>query len=314
MYPDDVVEVLHKGPPKHSPIEEYESPLLYYRPEQQVHIICDRWHLGEWIYPRILGRSTDADDANLWHIEAFLRSRGALLVHTTLPSFVIAQNVETRGDDLVNMLQTTEIVSGYTSMIKRTQLPLWTYDYIAHNLTFTATGIVTSADAAGRKVADLNPFITYVGPSRPGLLLLGDVRHELRDFVHKVDPRVTIPAGVAFGPARNTSGHYLLSHLPSNVRHISGIANACDVDDAEALWETLGRPATITLGRHAYDVVKKFNPSTGAVPHPQYVKRFHNKFGAQYGRLISDVAIRPRNELSWRPVAPDSSPTLKKVA
>lgn len=299
--PRDTVEVLHKGPPTKSLLDEYETPLLEYRPGRGHHIICDRWHLGEWIYPQILGRDSDADDGMLWHIEAFLRSRGAMLVHTTLQTDLISSNIARRGDDLVTVLQTAEIMSGYMSMVRRTQLPLWTYDYTAHDATFASMGIVASAEAAEKNAEILNPFVTYVGPRRPSLLLFGEVRHEVRDFARRVDPAATIGNGVAFGPARGTSGYFLLRHLTSGTRQIMGVANACDVDDAEKLWTALGFPTMVALGRSAYDAVRVFFPEVGAVPHPQYVRRFHKASGNTYARLIADVARNPRDEIGWRP-------------
>lgn len=47
--------LMHCGPPKTaSPYDEYVRPLLHAR--QGWTIICDRWHLGEMVWPAIFGR------------------------------------------------------------------------------------------------------------------------------------------------------------------------------------------------------------------------------------------------------------------
>src|ERR687897_2440373 len=57
-YPADSISEFHKGPPHHHPLVEYEQPLFHYRPGTGRHIICDRWHVGEAVYPEVLGRAT----------------------------------------------------------------------------------------------------------------------------------------------------------------------------------------------------------------------------------------------------------------
>lgn len=69
----DKVEVWHRGAPTHHPLEEYLLPLLSYRPGTGHHLILDRWHWGEAVYPKILNRPTQLGDAAWWSIEAYLR-------------------------------------------------------------------------------------------------------------------------------------------------------------------------------------------------------------------------------------------------
>lgn len=325
MCPSDVVEILHKGPPNLSPITEYEQPLFSYRPGQKRHIICDRWHLGEWVYPRVLGRPTRADDANLWHIEAFLESRGAVLVYATPDANVISRNITERGDDLVNVLHTTEIISGYQAQIAQTRLPVWRYDYTVSSPAFFSECLIAYAEVRDIGTARLNPFVTYVGPADPQVLLVGDVRHELRNIVgHGLDIGDTVEYGAAFGPERATSGHYLLSHLPSALRRVTGLANSCDVDDISALRAVLGYPRTVALGANAYRTLNNriTGPDAGmpfgAVPHPQYIRRFHHQHGTAYGRLILDVTRTARDATRWRPATPNTlpntPPTSRRVA
>ena len=79
------VELLHKGPPVLHPLDEYVVPLLHYRPFRGEHVVCDRWHWGEGVYPQVFPRSTQFDDAVRYYTELFLMSRGAYVVHVSGP-------------------------------------------------------------------------------------------------------------------------------------------------------------------------------------------------------------------------------------
>src|SRR5690348_14510865 len=85
LHRHEPIELLHKGPCISHPLDEYELPLINYRPGAK-HIVCDRWHLGEAIYPAILKRNTKWDVAIDRHIELFLRSRGACQIGLTATS------------------------------------------------------------------------------------------------------------------------------------------------------------------------------------------------------------------------------------
>jgi hypothetical protein len=285
--PSDDVDILHKGPPTEHPLDEYERPLFDYRPGTERHIICDRWHIGEWIYPEILGRTTQADLPTWHHINMFLASRGALLVHVMLDSNKIIKNVSQRGDYLITSQQAVEASGMYHKLIDRSQLA--TYHYDTYGYAHSIPEIIFAAAQASLAAEALNNFVTYVGPPKPRYLLLGDVRHNLRHSVHFSHPSTTIGEGPAFGPYRGTSGHYLLKHLPDVVTRHLGVANACDVDDAHQLWETLGKPRTVALGTNAAKMTASFRASRAA--HPQYVRRFHNTGGVEYGHNIASMLL-----------------------
>lgn len=74
-------EVIHKGPPTLPAVEEYTKSLESYW-GNNVHVVCDRWHLGELVYPLSRSRSTDLTLAGFAEIEDFLLSVGAVLVYT----------------------------------------------------------------------------------------------------------------------------------------------------------------------------------------------------------------------------------------
>lgn len=282
------VELKHKGPPVLHPLDEYVVPLLDYRPFRGQHVICDRWHWGEYVYPQVFKRATRHDDAVRYYTELFLLSRGAHVVHVTGPECRTRRCIEHRGDDLVNV-ESVETMHLLFDDCERTSLNSFVRvdGHAVYDDALGYVDIISTAATVGRRASALGPFTTYVGPVKPDLLLLGDVRGKSMPDYSDLRP--------AFMPYPATSGHYLLTQL---TRYLSveqlgriGLANACDVDDPEQLWHALGRPYTVTLGRHA-------NKATGSwvdhsVHHPQFVRRFKNSLGAEYVRdIISGSPIR----------------------
>lgn len=283
----DTVRVKHRGPPHEHPLLEYGLPLWPYRGRGGNHVICDRWHLGEAVYPQVLERPTQLDDASLIHIELTLRTRGAVLVHLSQPVDVLERRLQARGDDLVKIEHLGPIIKGYAAACVRTQLrPVLHIQ--GRDPTVYVDTIITIATRRDVEVEPLRAFTTYVGPPRPRLLLLGDTRDRL------------LPGWVdapAFVPMPTTSGHYLLTALRIELKsNRVGLANACDVDDVGALYATLGRPAVVTLGKKAEAAVHEVLGQRPSVPHPQWVRRFAHRKSREYADLI----MGRRDAVDWR--------------
>ena len=278
--PEDRVEIIKKGPPKGHPLDEYVRPLLAYRPDRGRHIICDRWHWGERIYPQVLGRKTQMDEEVWRYVEMFLESRGALVVAVGREVEDHRKSFIERGDDLIDVNQLTELGRLYTLTQTRSLLPSVAYRAVSHDDNEHHNDIIVQAWRRERR-NPLAEFTTYVGPRQPKILLFGDVRNG--EFAEG--------DGAAFGPYPATSGHYLLRALattqwrPQNL----GLANACDVDDPVTLWKALDCPQVVTLGANAHFRAKLCGIPHGAVPHPQYVRRFHHKDYEWYGELIKEA-------------------------
>lgn len=298
------VEVWKAGPPPPNahPLDLYETPLLDYRPGAGRHIICDRWHVGEWIYPALLGRKTRADTPSWLHLDLFLQSRGALLVHVTTDAAALARTLEKRGDDLVAPEQSSVLVKRYENELSLSWLPRYT---TGRDNPFAVADIIAQARHLEANAAPLADFVTYVGPTRPRYLILGDVRHELRSFKpHALRDlgESTRSYGPAFGPLPSTSGHYLLQHLPQRLWDAGvGLANACDADDVRELWQVLGKPKVVALGRNAQRAISHVLPTAGALPHPQFARRFMARHGHEYAKIIEQSLLTGEDLLSWRP-------------
>lgn len=284
--PGDKVEVLHKGPPTQHPLNEYEVPLFGYRPGRGHHLICDRWHVGEWVYPEVLGRPSLATKAIWYHTEMFLMSRGAVVFYPQLPLDLMKDRVAKRGDDLVAVHQLARIQAGYDYVATRHLLPWRSW------LDPDPTAIVALARHRDRMSQRLSDYTTYIGPPRPERLLLGDVRNATYDG----DPRP------AFMPYRSTSGAWLLSNLRPGDFHGLGIMNACDVDDALiAQYTTFDDVPTVALGIHAHGKMNGTGTYHNGVPHPQYIRRFHTRQGEAYAAAIGR-AFAGEEMIKWRPV------------
>lgn len=288
--PRDKVEVLKKGPPHPTqhPLDEYVTPLLSYRPGLGHHIICDRWHVGEWIYPEVLGRTTQADRAVWYYTEMFLASRGALVFYPRTPVDVIKERVTRRGDDLVAVHQLAKVFAGYDYMRDQHLLPYrhWTVD-----TTHAVQTVLVHGRHRENMAKRLNTLTTYVGPPAPEWLLVGDIR--IGTYDGDLRP--------AFMPYRSTSGHYLFSALRRHQFTSLGVINANDVDDAVwAQYDIFHDVDTVTLGNHARGKMNGAGRDHPGVPHPQYVRRFHNKQGDAYAEAIEQARVG-KDMITWRP-------------
>jgi hypothetical protein len=76
--------VYHAGPPTGGSLVAYEDPIAWYDPLGTEHVILDRWHVGEYVWPAIFRRPTDmVDPAVRRHVEMFMCSRGCTVVYAT---------------------------------------------------------------------------------------------------------------------------------------------------------------------------------------------------------------------------------------
>lgn len=293
-YPTDSVELLHRGPPSAHPLDEYVTPLLEYEPGTGRHIVCDRWHLGELVYPKILGRLTKMTQAVFRYVEAFLRSRGALthVMETDLEECL--KRCADRGETFVTGDQLIDVHAAFVDVA----LSSVTAEVVSHE---TPDCIIANARRLEGYAQHLAPFITPVGHPHPGVLMFGDERVCTGQPCHHKTVKHSM-FGPAFMPYPATSGQYLLGAWHSaNALY----ANACDVDDPVRLWQAVGSPQrVIALGSRAHQALIHSDIPHDAVPHPQYVRRFHHGAYAEYGSLIQRVNLTGGNALKWRPSSP----------
>jgi thymidylate kinase len=298
---DGNVTVRKAGPPTRHPLDEYVTPLLEYEPGGSEHIICDRWHVGEWVYPRVKGRPTRMDRPVLNYVEAFLRSKGAVTVVLNPPVATLQDRVYRRGDDYVRVGELPVLHEAYSAR----ELPeLPTMSYILgdpHPDRNHVAAVVLQAARCAAAASRFNPFVTPVGSLQPRALILGDVRgcgggDRCRHTQHH------LTSGTAFMPYAATSGHYLLGALEhTSLIHSSVFANACDVDDPTSVWAAYRQPPVVTLGRNAHRLLDLAGLPHASAPHPQFIRRFHHREAERYGKLIESLVGTEEDQLSWRP-------------
>lgn len=310
--PSDTVEVRHAKVPTQHPLDEYERSLSWYRPGEGNHLILDRWHWGEYVYPSVLNRESKLDYQMMWHIENYLLRLGAVVVQCTQYADQYRRVYQERGNHLHEQAILPAVEHFYRNVRRRTHLPVVDYNWCSA-VWGDQHRIIQVAEKSERNFAELNRFTTYVGPRNPKFLLLGDkraVRRQGRDDAKPVLVGHEPNLDPAFMPFGDTSGHFLLGATLSGDEHGAlfrcGLANACDVDDPEELWLALGQPRVVALGRNSVKRLSRIvrigfdaNHSWGAVPHPQYVRRFHHGDQWAYGQNIRMAARHGGDYSKW---------------
>jgi len=276
-------EVIHAGVPTKGSIEEYETALNGYDPREEEHLVLDRWHVGEYVWPEIFGRESDFDLATRRHVEMFMSSRGATVVYgdrdrEKLKKELVLHNEPLAPEDL-------ERASGLFAQartFKAEYVDVWDYDYDGED---KIVNIIREAQVAAWRVGHLwNEWgPAWVGrPNGNRVLLVGDQQGPEH-------PGRNPPYRVPFAPYRGTSGHYLLSALESWRK--TAIVNAHDRDtgqeyDLEMGWKVLGCPLIVALGELAARAVEGQGLPYKKVPHPQYWRRFNYANLTDYTSLL----------------------------
>lgn len=255
-------------------------------------IVADRWHWGEITYAPTKRPETNTDGYGLlgvpgWRwVELFLASRGVTQYWVHQPLDVIVSRLSSRGDDFVAASELREILSRYESAA--TMSSFNAQEVVPpeglENLSALAAEMIRTASTISDFSKRLAPFPEYIGSAMPRVLLVGDKRN---------DPSVTC---LPFMPVDGNSGDFLMSALPEGLWRDVGIVNAGDIHDARLveLWEVLRRPRIIALGRMAEREIRSCGLHAHgytALPHPQYVRRFHHKDKFEYGLAIESFAL-----------------------
>ena len=281
-------ERLHFGQPKHESIfHEYEC-IDDYKPGQGRHIISDRYHLGELIYGPLYRGGSKLDGPGLLHVELYLRAKGALLVHLTAAAETIYARIydETadRDEDFLQKMHVETVLRSYSKYTTQTRLKTL---HFANGEHVGTEWTISMAKRIERRARHLASYNTYVGYEDPSLLLVGETHGRLNQG-----------HAAAFVPYPATSGHYLLSSLLAVGCPRIGLVNALQ-DDVDSLWRALGCPPVVALGRVASKELTKVGIVHGAVPHPQFIRRFHHGKSEEYGRLILKVSNTREDQGSW---------------
>jgi len=285
--PTQDLRVLHYGPPKRHPLEEYELDLEWYRPGQDVHLIIDRLHWGEVIYGPIYRGKDGLGIAGFRHVELFLQARGGVLVHCNPSEGIVRRNLTTRGENYLKSQDVKRVLDEYLDLHAKALMTTVHFNVLPDK--FDAEETLRLAMHWDDLYTPLAPFKTYIGGHRPKYLLLGERRNHPTEQQHEA----------AFVPYSVTSGRFLLEAMTMDILQDAGIANACE-EDVSRLWKVLERPKIVALGKAAAIECANAKVPFSAVPHPQYIRRFHHGQQSEYGRLIQRVLTEvPGDYLTW---------------
>ncbi len=282
-YPHHTVTLLHRGPPTQHPLFEYVEPLLRYRPGGNEHIIIDRWHVGEVVYPRILNRPTQLTPAVYRWINMFLQARGALIVHVSAADDELRRRYAERGDDSRSL---SEVLAA-SQQFHRTMFELLPYANLQpwHESPTLVDEIVSIAANREALTTHTRQLTTYVGSPYPRTLYVGDQRACRAKSWRCGHIDRACAWWPSFGPFPGTSGEFLMRAL---IPGTCGLVNVNDVDDIGPLFGSYDRPNyVVALGRAAQRALEKMGVKHTAVPHPQYVRRFHHHELATYRLLLT---------------------------
>jgi hypothetical protein len=284
------VELIHKGPPECDVLEEYATDV---EGREDENLVFDRWHLGELVYPSLYRNQGPYGALGLagfrW-VEKFLQARGTVIYVCDLPYDVVSERLKTRGEDYLQANHVAGVIERFRKVRDMSVIAAPKFDMAEtlDDVPELARNVVSDAVENAEQHASLRAFPSYVGGVRPSVLLVGEKRGGQPPF----------ESGACFMPLRNKSGQYFWNYLPEDLWRGCGVANAKE-DHIGALWLVLGRPPIVALGREASRTLDGIALLHAAVPHPQAVKRFANRRGAEYGRLIAEVAGTHEKEFSW---------------
>jgi len=116
-------EVFHQLRPKDPPVWTYTAPLFGYYPGQGRHVVCDRWHLSETVYPRSLGHRTELTATGLGRIERFLSDKGAVVVYCLASVETICTSHAIRGEP-IDLDRIERETLYYDESLSETRLPV----------------------------------------------------------------------------------------------------------------------------------------------------------------------------------------------
>lgn len=286
-FPGEDIETLHYSQLKADPLDEYALKFEDYRPRSGKHIICDRWAWGETIYGPLYRFESALSPAQFRWTEMYMKARGGTTWHVSADLETVQNRLRVRGEEYLQTHDVEHVWQGFRAVAEG---------------ALTTGGTAMTDEAPAERLAELivdEAFYSetsaleayrpeYIGRALPTVLLVGDVQGNS-------DPGAT---KAPFMPRGTSCGGFLLDALPERWWHQVGIVNAQETDMNDLL-DKLFYPAVVALGKNASEALDDLGIEHSVVPHPQKVRRFHNKRQDEYGRLIRQTSEKKGNYLSW---------------
>ena len=288
-HPEDTVQEIHRSQLKRPPLDEYVFDVSDYEPDIPIHIVADRWHWGEEVYgPLYRGKSASTLGQFRW-MDMWLSSRGATTWHVTQPIERIVDRLNARGEDFLRGEHIMTVLQVFDDIAKQAATSTDSVEPEG-DTSVLVQRIVNRAEYQAQSSANTRKYASYVGDPMPHTILVGEKRGGEPPYVTES----------AFMPINGNSGEYLLSSLPADWwRGVALVNGVEEGDKLTQLVEDTAGPQVVALGRAASDVLMDLDIEHGGVPHPQYVRRFHNSKQSDYGILIREHARTGDIKFSW---------------
>lgn len=128
LYPSDRVIYMHKKAPKPDTtwMREYGRPITeWYAPGTGRHLILDRFHLGELVWPHIFERPMLFDDESFDVVDTLIRRNGGIVVYCFRDHKLIQKTMRARGEEVypLELLQKIELL--FHGALRRSCLPYY---------------------------------------------------------------------------------------------------------------------------------------------------------------------------------------------
>jgi hypothetical protein len=271
------VDVWHRSAPTTHPLNDYV-------PGEGRHLILDRWHWGERVWPKIFDRKSDYDHEMFFHTEMLLQALGALVIRCTDDPEAIILRLKERGEAALreDQVQTAE---GLYDFVERTSL-IKPMHYRITDEQVPPFVIIRRAQNLERNAIVRHGRLGILGGRDAWLLLVGE----------RVGPNPKWPTMIPFVPYPNTSGHFLLEGLnATNSLTKIMLTNAFIDNTPKELFPLADHRMVVALGQAAHEELTRQGITHGTVPHPQYVRRFKYNQQKTYARMIWSAAYDQRD-------------------
>lgn len=165
---DGPSRIIHKSAYDRDNFDEYENDLLDYKPGSGELVVLDRWHASELVYGHVIRGRAKLSAYDTFHIEQFLRSRGALITVVTAPVSTIVSRLYKRGEDFLPIDKVSTVNHIFLAMAQER-------GWLAYRSGVGRPDLLLDW-AKGLEdvltVADLPQ--SYIGPSQPSVLVACD--------------------------------------------------------------------------------------------------------------------------------------------
>ncbi len=257
------VTVLHRGPLKKHPLEEYVLALTKTHDPRDSTTLCDRWHLGELIYGPLYRGASRLTPAMHLYVEHVLDSMGAVKL-LMMPEFpVVERRITSRGETFLQPQHRRLVYDAYQEVANLHQG--WQVIPGGVNPAGLTATVSLAVERAQKASEHRSCAPSYVGTLRPKALFLGHEpsRNPLR-------PRHSTAMPTYVG----TFSEYLhLACISAGIENF-GIADPSTTAIRRA-WEVLGEPVIIPIGSRAQRKMEDegFTPDlvlNGRIPQAPY--------------------------------------------